>query len=80
MHTIPKGWALTHQGGGATDLYRCVPNSVLEWGITQIGAPTAPESPDDPCTLTLWSRGDAILQWDCSCLAEAIQIAEGARL
>lgn len=77
--TPPTGWKFANQGGGASDLYRDIPNTVLEWGITQLDAPTAPDSPDEACVLTLWSRGDAVLQWHCSCLAEAVQIAEGAK-
>ena len=75
----PPGWKLIDMGGGSTSLYLPIPDSMMEWGITQVGAPIAPTSSDEPCVLTLWQMHDALIQWDCSCLAEATQIAEGAR-
>jgi len=70
------GSVIEHQ---CTDLFLAVPDSVLEWLITQVDDPSAPTNPDEPCTLGFYLRGDPVLTWHCSCLAEALQIAEGAK-
>ena len=77
--TPPTGWKTIDTGGGCTAFHRAIPDSIMEWGITQFDAPTSPTSPDEPCVLTLWLLGSTVLQWHCSCLAEAVQIAEGAK-
>jgi len=81
MKTIsaPPGWAVQETGGHCTALYRAIEDSVLEWLITQVDDPSAPEDPNAPCVLGFYMRGDVTLQWHCSCLAEALQIAEGAK-
>lgn len=76
---IPDNWILAETGGGCTALFLAVPDSVLEWLVTQDEDPSAPTNPDEPCTLGLYMRGDTVLIWHCSCLAEALQIAEGAK-
>lgn len=77
---VPPGWHVAYTGGGCTALRRDVINTGLEWLITDIGSPSAPTRAGDACRLGLFSESEGhILQWHCSCLAEAVQIAEGAQ-
>lgn len=78
---IPDNWYVIETGGGCTALFRRLANSELQWLITQIGDPSAPEHASDACVLGLYDDNDQVLlQWHCSCLAEALQIAEGAKM
>lgn len=82
MKTIsaPPGWAVQETGGHCTALVRGLGHN-NEWLITQLEDPSAPEDPNAPCVLGLYINGETepVLQWHCSCLAEALQIAEGAK-
>lgn len=75
---IPDKWFLADTGPGCTDLVKDIPNTGLEWYITAVGDPSAPTNPDHPCCLGLYVEGSVMLQWRCSCQAEALAIADGA--
>ena len=76
---IPDNWNLIETGGGCTALFLAVPDSILEWLITKVDDPSAPDDANEPCTLGMSDDGTTIVFWHCSCLAEALQIAEGAK-
>lgn len=77
---IPDNWILAETGGGCTAFIWASGNNI-EWLITQPEDPSAPTDPNAPCVLGLYINGETepVLQWHCSCLAEALQIAEGAK-
>lgn len=78
---IPDNWTLQETGGHCTALVRAWGRND-EWLITQVNDPSAPEDPDAPCVLGMYLDGvndNPVAQWHCSCLAEALQIAEGAK-
>jgi hypothetical protein len=82
----PKGWHFVETGGGCTAFTRTValasPRSQslddTYWLITE-GEGAAPTDPLKPCLLTLTGDNINEIWWECSCLAEAMCIAEGAR-
>ncbi len=77
LDPIPAGWENSSTGGGCTALTRKCGR--LTWLI--VDSLEAPTSADEPCTLALYigAEGEQVAWWECSCLAEAVTIAEGAK-
>lgn len=76
---IPKGWKIIETGNGASEIYRAIPDSVLEWSIVDRLDPVAPTDPSEQCRLYLNVCGGQLVVWHCSCVAEAVQIANSAK-
>lgn len=74
----PINWTVIETGGGCTALWREHDHD-HEWLITKDGDPSAPDDANEPCTLGLSDDGATIVYWDCSCLAEALEIANSAK-
>lgn len=69
---IPTGWKVIQTGGGATSLYRAIPDSVIEHEIVQSSDPLAPDNASEPCRLIVSWRGDVEQEIPCTNLADAI--------
>jgi len=76
---VPPGWECQSTGGGCTAWFREA--GEFHWMLTRDEDPYEPNDPDAPCVLGIYDNEDTnrFLQWHCSCLAEALQIAEGAK-
>ncbi len=72
----PAGWNLIGTGGGCTAFARDLSGN-LRWLITDDAE--APVAADAPCTLSLLNGSDHLLFWECSCLSEALAIADGSK-
>jgi hypothetical protein len=76
----PEGWFHTETGGGCTAFIKQIPkqHTDVEWLITDDNDPSAPTDPNAKCCLSYSYNGSILLQWNCSCLAEALTIQAGA--
>jgi len=82
---IPNGWQFVETGGGCMAFSRDIATKTSSrqfaddpyWLITE-GDGVAPTDPSKPCRLTLTGYTINEIYWECSCLAEAMCIAEGA--
>ena len=76
----PKGWDEINTGGGCTAFCKENNDADVYWLITKQDDPSSPTNPSDPCTLSLNMDAESpmILKWECSCLAEAVMVAESS--
>lgn len=78
--TPPNGWVSSGTGGGCTAFEKQIEGRFGDpyWLITDDDDAIEPTNPDARCCLGFYIDGSVRIQWHCSCLAEAVSIAEGA--
>jgi hypothetical protein len=74
---VPEGWADVSTGGGCNAWSKesgCGVCFMITDGDSQ-----CPTDASEPCGLILYNEGNQVCFWDCTCLAQALEIANSAK-
>jgi hypothetical protein len=76
---LPTGWQEISTGGGCTAWSKDKQGYVTATWLITDGECAYPVEEHAPCLLGLYNDADQVCYWECSCLAQALEIANSAK-